>query len=83
MAKQIRDLASSPQWLWLLLWHKFHPWPGTSTCHRCSQKNLFCYLKSCCCGHKDTHQGGEWRCSEAHLELATQAVGADPEPASP
>jgi len=27
VAQQIRDLVLSPQWLGLLLWHKFDPWP--------------------------------------------------------
>ena len=25
---KVKDLALSPQQLWLLLWHRFHPWPG-------------------------------------------------------
>ena len=28
MAQQVKDLASSLLWLWLLLWRGFDPWPG-------------------------------------------------------
>ena len=27
MAQQVKNLALSLQWLWLLLWHRFNPWP--------------------------------------------------------
>ena len=28
VAQWVKDLALSLLWLWLLLWHKFSPWPG-------------------------------------------------------
>ena len=28
MEQRAKDLALSLQWLGLLLWHMFHPWPG-------------------------------------------------------
>ena len=28
MAEQVKDLGLSVLWLWLLLWHRFDPWPG-------------------------------------------------------
>lgn len=30
MAQWIKDLALSPQWLGLLLWHRLDLWPGNS-----------------------------------------------------
>lgn len=28
MARQVKDVVLSLQWLGSLLWHKFSPWPG-------------------------------------------------------
>ena len=28
MVQWLKDLMLSLQWLGLLLWHRFHPWPG-------------------------------------------------------
>ena len=33
MVQWVKDLALSLLWLRLLLWHRFDPWPGNSTCH--------------------------------------------------
>ena len=30
--QQVKNLALALQWLGSLLWHRFDPWPGTSTC---------------------------------------------------
>jgi len=38
MAQVVKDLVLSLQQLGLLLWHGLDPWPGTSMCHRHSQK---------------------------------------------
>ena len=49
--QQVKDLALSPQWLWLLLWYRFDLWPGNVTCQGFSQKkkssfsrNIFTWL---------------------------------------
>ena len=33
MAHWVKDLALSHLWCRLLLWLRFDPWPGTSTCY--------------------------------------------------
>ena len=38
MAQQVKDLVLSLQWLWLLLWHRFSPWPGNFHMQQASQK---------------------------------------------
>ena len=36
VAQQVKYLTLSLQWLGLLLWHGFNPWPGTFACNMCS-----------------------------------------------
>ena len=38
MAQGVKDPLLLLWWLRLLLWLGFHPWPRTSTCHECGQK---------------------------------------------
>ena len=37
MAQQVKDLALSLLWFWLLLWLRFDSWPGNA-CLKCGQK---------------------------------------------
>ena len=44
MAQQVKDPTLSLQWLRLLLWLRFDPWPGNFHMLRSSQKYIFVYI---------------------------------------